>query len=404
MPYIERSLTGTLRTAIRQFPAVLLTGPRQSGKTTLLRHELGRSHAYVSLEPPDVRAACEADPRGFLAMHAPPVIFDEIQCAPGLLPYVKELIDADRSSMGQFVLTGSQNVLVAERVNESLAGRVAVLQLLPMSNAEAQGRPGAPLPWQTDWAPVRNIRAHRAFWEMVVRGGYPELVAHPERDAALWHSSYIQTYLERDLRTMRNVGDLNQFQAFLNALAARNGQLLNMASLGRDLGLALNTVKAWLSILEACYQVVVVRPYSANVGKRLSKTPRVYFTDTGLVCRLAGLGDPVHAMSGPMAGSLMETAVVCEVLRRLTHGGTRPEVYFWRTRAGEEVDLLVAHEGRLVPLEVKAATTPNPHMARGIARLRRDLPDIVEPGYVIHPGDVALPLASDVTALPFGQM
>jgi hypothetical protein len=190
------------------------------------------------------------------------------------------------------------------------------------------------------------------IWEDLLRGSYPEPVAEPGRDIQLWHSAYVQTYLERDVRTMRQVGDLSQFQSFLRALAARSAQLLNLADLARDLGTAVNTAKAWLSVLESGYQIAVVRPYFANVGKRLVKTPKVYFTDTGTLCYLTGLKDPQHAAAGPMGGAIMETAVSSEILKTITHQGIDPEVYFWRTSAGSEVDFVVAAEGKLVPIEV----------------------------------------------------
>ena len=202
---------------------VVLTGPRQSGKTTLLQHLFGARYRYVSLEPPDTRAAAAADPRGFLELHPAPAIFDEVQYAPELLPYVKERVDAQRTRRGQYLLTGSQHLLLLERVTESLAGRAALLRLLPFSRREEEGCPDAPLPWEAQRrSAVRTGPAHAALWADFLRGGYPELVAEPQRDRALWHASYVQTYLERDVRSLRQVGDLVQFQHFLRALAARS--------------------------------------------------------------------------------------------------------------------------------------------------------------------------------------
>lgn len=404
MTYLQRTIEPFIGRAAAEFPVVMLTGPRQSGKTTLLQHLFSKTHRYLSMELPDVQAAALNDPRGFLELYPPPAIFDEIQYAPGLLPYIKERVDAARQRMGQFILTGSQNILLAQGVSESLAGRVAMLRLLPLSFREILKRAQTPLPWEEETRIPRSGLAYKELWESFLRGGYPELVVNPERDLGLWHASYVQTYLERDVRALRQVGELSQFQSFLRALAARSAQLLNIADLARDLGVAVNTVRAWLSVLEATFQIVVLRPYYANVGKRLVKTSKVYFADVGTLCYLVGLRDAAHAAAGPMGGAIMETAVVNEVVRTMTHRGQEPRLYFWRTAKGSEVDLLVDTGVGLIPLEIKLSTTPAARMAAGIDALRRDLGERVQKGYVVHPGEARLPITPNAVAWPFGDL
>ena len=404
MTYIRRTLETTLKRAAAQSPVVVLTGPRQSGKTTLLKHVFGSTHEYVSLEPPDVRLAATEDPRGFLASHPAPVAFDEVQAAPVLLPYIKEVVDRTRERPGQFLLTASQNLMLAQGVTESLAGRAALLRLLPMSRREVAGRPEAMLPWEGSARRPTIGPGAGSIWPELLRGGYPELVAGRVKDATLWHASYVQTYLERDVRSLRQIGDLRQFQAFLRLLAARSAQLLNLSDAARDLGVAVNTAKAWLSVLEATYQVLVLRPYWANVGKRLVKSPKVYFTDTGTLCYLTGLRDPAHAANGPLGGALFETAVIAEVYRSLTHRGIEPQLYFWRTSTGVEVDLVVDTGEALVPIEVKLSSTPTPTMARGIEAFRRDIGPRASRGFLVHPGGSSLPLGPAATALPFAAL
>ena len=404
--YIERSLEPVLRRAAREFPAVVMTGPRQSGKTTLLKHVFGKTCRYVSLEPPDVSLAAANDPRGFLDMHAPPVIFDEVQYAPILLPYIKERIDAQRAKKGQYLLTGSQNLLLVERVTESLAGRAAMLKLMPLSRRETAGLPQAPLPWKSQKSSAEPSRwTGIELWRSFLRGGFPELVTEPDRDGSQWHASYVLSYLERDVRSLRQIEDLSQFQKFLAALVARSAQLLNLSDVARDIGIAVNTAKGWLSVLEATFQVMVLRPYFANVSKRLVKTPKIYFTDVGTLCYLAGLKDPAHAASGPMGGAIMETAVLSEIVKTLLHQGVEPRITFWRTATGTEVDFVVdVGGGKLVPIEVKLSATPKPAMASGIHSFRADLGARVLPGYVVHPGEIKLPLGKGVVALPFAEL
>lgn len=402
--YIERLVQKVLLKAAREFPAVVLTGPRQSGKTTLLGHLFGERFHYVSLEPPDIRASALADPRAFLSVYSPPVILDEIQFAPQLLPYIKEMIDERRAKKGRFFLTGSQNLLLMERVTETLAGRAAILQLYPLSFREISGGDNDLLPWETREARVSRLDGSvLEIWQSFLRGTFPEPNAEPERDISLWYSSYLQTYLERDVRNLRQVGDLTLFQNMLRMLAARSGQLLNLTDISEDLGISLNTLKNWISVLEATFQILILRPYFINLGKRLVKMPKIYFTDVGMLCHLVGLKTAEHAAASPMAGAIFETAVIMETVKAFRNRGEDPRLYFWRTSEGQEVDLVVEVEDMLVPVEIKASATPHPLMAAGIKAFSRFYGRRAKKGYLVHLGAHRLPLSDNALAIPFGE-
>jgi len=402
--YLTRSIETFLKKATCEFPAVALVGPRQSGKTTLLKHLFGEKYSIISLEPPDVRASALNDPRGFLGLYPPPIVFDEIQYVPSLLPYIKEKIDERRNQAGQFILTGSQNLLLMQQVTESLAGRAAILKLLPFSRWELFETPARTLPWEKASSTALPTQSSAQVWTQILRGFYPEIACDPARDARLWQASYVQTYLERDVRNLRNIGDLTLFQTFLRALAARSAQILNLSQLARDVGVSVNTAKDWLSILEASFQIFILRPYYANIGKRLIKSPKVYFTDTGLLCYLVGLRDIEHAMAGPMGGAIFENFVVAELLKIFLHRGEEPNLYYWRTAEGSEVDLIVDTQGQLIPIEIKGSETPHTKMAKEIVSFQQTFKSKAGKGYVLYAGNMILPLEKDVVAFPLGRL
>jgi predicted AAA+ superfamily ATPase len=345
MRFIPRAIGPAVLEAARNFPAVVVTGPRRAGKTTLLRRLFPRA-SYVLLQDPDVQARARADPRGLLDGVRPPALFDEIQNAPELFAYIRTRIDGRPSSMGQWLLTGSQEAPLMQNVTESMAGRAAVLQLLPLSLAETR-RTG------------------------LLSGGYPEALARPHV-RGLWFGSYIQTYLERDVRAVVNVRDLAAFRRFLALLASRHGQVLNRTALAAPLGVSVPTLTQWLHVLEITGQIILAPPYFENFGKRLVKSPKVYILDSGLACHLLGIRTQEELNRSPFLGPLFEGFVAAEILKCQLNLGWRKELYYFRDQQGLEVDFLFpSPSGGLWMVECKASKTVHPSMAGPLQSLRR---------------------------------
>ncbi len=354
--YLQRALSETLRRSLGAFPAVLVTGPRQSGKTTFLRHEVGEGYRYISFDDPLERGFAHSDPNGFLrALDDSPALLDEVQYVPELLAYIKLCIDAAPERVGRWLLTGSQQFALMHQLGESLAGRVAILELLPFSGAEL--------------APPDLARAIGA-------GGYPIPALHPER-SGLWARSYIRTYLEHDVRQVSQVTNLHAFERFLALAAAQHGQELKKAGLARDCGVSQPTIANWLAVLEASYVVSLLLPYFRNHGKRLVKSPKLYFLDPLLVTTLTRQPSAEAALAGPMGGALLEGWVVVEAVKAFTNRGLKPDLYFWRSHDGLEVDLLVQAGTRLHPVEIKRTATPTPRHVEPLTRLCALLGDAV---------------------------
>lgn len=404
--YLARSIEDVLATSVRTFRAVELTGPRQSGKTTLLRTVLKDTHNYVTLDDSLAVEEAKADPRGFLSRNSAPLIIDEFQKAPELASFVKMRLDQDPDAKGSYVLTGSQNLTASRTVSESLAGRVAVLRLFPLTVSERHHDPSRPLAWETD--SVREARPARVqeMWEEILRGYFPEVALDSRIDAGLWYDAYVTTLIERDVRSIRNIGSLSDFRRFMVALAARSACVLDLSGLARDIGVSLNTAKAWLSVLEATYQVIILAPYWRNIGKRMVKSPKVYFTDVGLLCHLVGLRTADHALAGPMAGQIVENAVVADLYKKSFHLGRTPSMYFWRTSHGTEVDVVVDTPTGLVPIEIKANATANRRMAESIGRFRTAMEGTAATldGLVVHPGEMVVRLPHDTLAVPYESL
>lgn len=333
----KRDAAARLLRLARGFPVLVITGPRQSGKTTLAQTAFP-GYAYVSLEDPDVRQRVAADPRGFLAAHAKGLVLDEAQRVPELLSYLQTVVDADRRP-GRFVITGSQNLRLAQAVTQSLAGRAGFLELLPLSYREGAA---AFEPLSLD--------------ELLVRGSYPA-VHSTDVAASDWHASYVASYLERDVREISRVADLLQFQRFMRLMAARCGQLLNLNAVANELGIAQTTARDWLAVLEASYIAFRLPPFHTNFGKRLVKAPKLYFHDSGLAAWLLGVRSASAMNIHPMRGALFECLCITEYLKHLQNHGAAGTPYFWRDNIGNEVDLLIEEGGRLYPVEFKSGAT-----------------------------------------------
>ena len=340
--YVHRALEPALATAMSQFPVLVLTGARQTGKSTLLRH-LCPGHRYLTFDDPLIRELCRRDPALFLENYSPPLLLDEIQYVPEILPYVKIAADQNRRRSGQYIVTGSQMFPLMRGVTESLAGRAAVFELFGFALNEY---------------PLASNTISGLFDRIFV-GDYPDPLVH-QVDRRMFYSSYLQTYLERDIRMIQNIQDISLFQSFLELLAARAGQLLNLSALARDLGVAQPTAKRWLTLLESSRVVYVLRPYFRNISKRVVKTPKLYFLDTGLLSFLLKYPDPQTLFSGPSAGPLFENYVVTEIFKTAKYHGIDAELYFFRDAVGNEIDLVIDKGDRQLLVEIKLSKSVRP--------------------------------------------
>ena len=405
--YISRTIEKYVDRVSMQFPVLLLTGARQVGKTTLLRHLANDDRCYVTLDDPLSRSLANDDPRLFLARFPPPVLIDEIQYAPGLLPYLKMAVD-DSPIKGNFWLTGSQPFHLMRGVSESLAGRVGIIQLMGLSQHEIRST-GEYKPFVPSTEAVKKLVSSSSclslgeVYEQIFRGGLPALVSDPVMDRDLFFGSYIQTYLQRDIRALARVGDESAFLRFLRAVAARTAQLLNLADLARDVDIAPNTAKNWLSILEVSGVVHLLEPYHTNLTKRLVKAPKIHFLDTGLCTYLNRWMSPETLEAGAMSGPILESWAVSEIIKSFRHNGSTADLYFYRDRDCREVDLLIVSDGKIHPIEIKHTATPRRDHVQSFTALKKlDLP--IGTGALLNLSHTPMPLTENSWSIPLGQL
>jgi predicted AAA+ superfamily ATPase len=380
--WISRKYEATLKALFDQFPAVVVTGARQVGKTSLVRRVFP-NFAYVTLDIPSIAEQAEKSPDAFINSYDEPLIIDEVQYAPSLFRHLKVKIDEGKRA-GRFILTGSQSFSLMQNISESLAGRCGLLSMLNISARELQ---------------ESRLRFNEN--DYIFKGGYPELYDKPKIDPHFWYGSYFSTYLERDVRNILNVGNLRDFDRFLRAVAVRTAQILSYSDLARDVGIAPNTAKQWVSVLQASGQIFLLEPYHRNLGKRLVKSPKLYMCDTGLAAFLMGFENWESIRRHPVVGALWETHVIIQVVKHFASKGKTTPIWFWRTPQGAEVDLLIERGGRFMAVEAKFAETPDNTSLKGINALTKFYgKKSLTRGYIASRTGNSYPLSENVHAVP----
>jgi len=400
---IRRNLETSIRIYSSQYPVVAIVGPRQSGKTTLARY-MFPDHKYLSLENLDIRHMAQDDPRGFLDDYGKNIILDEIQRVPSLFSYLQERVDLDESP-ASYVLTGSQQFILMEKITQSLAGRIITFQLYPFSFNELYGaKPDKNIDSifkikKKDIKGVEKIDIYR----MIFSGMYPRI--HDKKlDARKWIENYILTYIERDIRSLVNVDNLKLFEDFLKICASMSGQLINYTSISNSIGVSQPTVKKWLSLLETSGILFVLPPHYKNFKKRIVKTPKLYFTDTGVLSFLLSIRNPDELISHPLWGNIFETFIISELYKRVHHTGEKPPFYFWRDKTGNEIDLIVDIGSKLLPIEIKASKTYSPELKTNIFSWLNLKNNTSEKGFVIYRGEEVIGKRSAVSVIPWWDL
>ncbi len=399
--HLKRTLLPFISKTSKSFPVVLITGPRQVGKTTIFEDIKEANRNSVSLDDPEIRRLAQEDPRLFLSTYKPPVLIDEIQYAPELFPYIKMIVDKEKKN-GAYWITGSQVFSLMKNVTESLAGRVGILDLQGLSQSEKQQKPNCK-PFLPSLKITSELNPYdlESLYKVIFRGSYPGFVTNKNADWQSFYRSYVRTYLERDVRQILNLTQENNFIKFLSVAAARTGQVLNYSDMARDCDVSVVTIKSWVYVLQTSGLIYLLYPYSNNITKRAIKTPKLYFYDTGLVCYLCRIFDYETAKDGILAGSLVETYVVSEIIKSYIHNGEMPNIYFYRDKTGKEIDLILEKNLTLYPIEIKRTATPSKVDIKNFSVLESIKGNNkIGMGAVISLRPNLLPINKDVVAIP----
>lgn len=404
--YLKRTLEKTITSVSNFFPVVLITGPRQVGKTTVFEMCEKETRNKVSLDSFEIRQLAQSDPRAFLDRYPAPLLIDEIQYAPQLFSYIKEIVDREKKT-GMYWLTGSQQFHLMKNVTESLAGRVGILKLQGLSADEKAKRPDV-----TPFLPTKEFIQEKrknhslstsTLYHLIWKGSYPALFTKGDENWGIFYDSYIQTYVERDVKQITQISDELLFINFIRVLASLTGRLINYTSIAKDIGVSVNTIKSWLSILQTSGLIYLLHPYHNNLTKRVIKTPKVYFMDTGLACYLTKWNTPETLEAGAMDGAMLETYVVSEIIKSYWHNGKEPNIYFYRDNDQKEIDVVLEENGILYPIEIKKKTNPNKSDIASFSILKNFGKKVGE-GAVICTASTDLPITENVNVIPVGYI
>ncbi len=395
---IDRNIANTIKNYSLEYPIIAVVGPRQSGKTTLVK-SLFPQYQYISLESIDNRERAISDPRGFLDDCGSMVILDEIQRTPDLFSYLQEYVDRTHIA-AQFILTGSHQFLLMEKISQSLAGRIITFKLFPFTMNElyysSHDRKLSRI-----FSPVkRNIETIPKLEEIILKGMYPP-IHDKELTSSMWLRNYLETYIERDVRSILNIGDIRSFENFIKIIAGNSGQLINYSAISNRIGISQPTVKRWLSILEASGIIFILQPHYKNFNKRLVKTPKLFFVDTGLMCFLLSIKTEEQLLTHPLYGNIFETFIISEIFKRISHLGKKPNIFFWRDKTGNEIDLIIEDGMELLPIEIKLSKTFSPSFINGIQKWLDLNGNSCSKGIVLYGGENVVGSKNQISAYPW---